>query len=274
MTSTSPGHWPDKHAARALLGYILATRLTDAAPAAAVAVPSPWDVWWVCYRARLPLDALPCGIGVRDRHCPSCTRRAFHLAATSPPGHPGDGLTSCSCLLAWAQTMRAPGPYVAWPPARLTLALIKPSAPAATIVDLLGGEFEVLSSRELMLATADTRRMYPDAYGASYVHARDAYLTSGPVHVLILHAPQPGTDPTAVKTWIRAQVGAGLLRNHLHMADNPGEALADIAHFAGYQELAQLYRRYERDHITRRLAFYRAALGISPPSADRLRAAG
>ena len=58
------------------------------------------------------------------------------------------------------------------------------------------------------------------------------------------------------------------------MPDNPGEALADIAQFAGYPELAQLYRRYERDYTARRVAFYRAALGIGPAGADRLPAAG
>jgi hypothetical protein len=57
------------------------------------------------------------------------------------------------------------------------------------------------------------------------------------------------------------------------MPDNPGEALADIAHFADYEELAQLYRRYERDRSSSRLALYRTALGIGPSCADRLASA-
>jgi hypothetical protein len=163
---------------------------------------------------------------------------------------------------------------VAWPPVSLSLALIKPNAPAATIRDLLTPVFEILGSRQLTLTTGQTRRLYPEAYGAAYVRDRDAYLTSGLACVLILRARRADTDPGAVKTRIREHIGGDALRNHLHMPDNPGEALADIAQFAGYQELAQLYRRYERDNTARRLAFYRAALGIGPAGADRLPAAG
>jgi hypothetical protein len=163
---------------------------------------------------------------------------------------------------------------VAWPPVCLSLALIKPGAPAATIRDLLAPVFEILGSRQLTLTPAGTRRLYPEAYGAGWVRDRDAYLTSGPARVLILRARRAGIDPGAVKMRIRERVGGDVLRNHLHMPDNPGEALADIAQFAGYTELAQLYWRYERDHTARRLAFYRAALGIGPAGADRLPAAG
>ena len=274
MTTPAPGHGPGKHTARALLGYVLDTQLSGAASEREVSVPSPWDAWWACYRAGLPLAGLASGVRTRDHACPSCARRALRLAAASPPGHPGTGPQACGCLLEWAERMRGPGPRMAWPPVSLSLALIKPCAPEAPILGLLDQAFEVLASRQLTLATADTRRMYPEAYGASYVRDRDAYLTGGPVRVLILHARRPGTDPGTVKTRIRGQAGGDALRNHLHMPDNPGEALADIAHFAGHQELAQLYRRYESDHTARRLAFYRAALGISPPGADRLPAAG
>jgi hypothetical protein len=177
-------------------------------------------------------------------------------------------------MLRWAAGLRTPGPLLTWPSASLSLALIKPGAPAGPIKAMLTAAFEVLTVRELTLTTSDTRRLYPEAYGAWYVHARDAYLTSGPVLVLVLRARQPSTPASAVKARIRGWLGGSRLRNHLHMPDNPGETLADIAHLAGYRELAQLYRRYERDHTARRLAFYRAALGIGPPGPDRLPAAG
>jgi len=239
-----------------------------------VSVPSPWDAWWACYRAAIPMPARAPRIVVRDRSCPSCARRALQLATANTPSHPGTGAQSCGCLLRWAGQMRAPGPSVAWPPVSLSLALIKPDAPAAPILDFLAPVFEILGSRELTLTTGQTRRLYPEAYGADWVRDRDAYLTSGPAHVLILRARRASTDPGAVKTQIRKHIGGDALRNHLHMPDNPGEALADIAQFAGYTELAQLYRRYERDHTARRVAFYRAALGIGPAGADRLPAAG
>jgi hypothetical protein len=274
MTPAGPASWPDKYAARALLGYVLEARLSGAAPEPGLSVPSPWDAWWACYRAGLPLAGLAPGIRARSRVCPRCTRRALRLAAADPPAHPGTGPQACGCLLDWAAGMRAPGARVTWPPVTVSLALIKPGAPATPVLDLLAPLFETLTARELTLTTADTRRMYPEAYGASYVRDRDAYLTSGPVRVLLLRARHHGTDPGAAKTRIRALLGGDELRNHLHMPDNPGEALADIAHFAGHKELALLYRRYERDHTARRLAFYRAALGIGPAGADCLSAAG
>jgi len=274
MTGADLACWPVKYAAKALLGYLMDTRLAAAGPGPMVSAPSPWDAWWACYRAAIPMSARAPRIVVRDRSCPSCARRALQLATASPPGHPGTGAQACGCLLRWAGQMRAPGPRVTWPPTCLSLALIKPDAPAAAIKDFLTPVFEILGSRELTLTTDETRRLYPEAYGAAYVRDRDAYLTSGPARVLILRARRAGTDPGAVKTRIREHLGGGALRNHLHMPDNPGEALADIAQFAGYAELAQLYRRYERDHTARRLAFYRAALGIGPAGADCLPAAG
>jgi len=274
MTGAVPSPWPDKYAAKALLGYVMDIRLAGAAPGTAVIVPSPWDAWWACYRAGLSLTGLTSGISVRGQSCSCCARRALRLAAASPPGHPGTGPQDCGCLLRWAGQMRAPGLRVTWPPGCLSLALIKPAAPASAIMDLLVPAYGILESRRFTMTTAGTRRLYPEAYGAGYVRDRDAYLTSGPVCVLILAARHTGTDPAAIKAHIRRRIGGDALRNHLHMPDNPGEALADIAQFAGYRELAQLYRRYERDHSARRLAFYRAALGIGPSCADRLPAAG
>ncbi|MCO6010444.1 hypothetical protein NE236_36345 [Actinoallomurus purpureus] len=118
-----------------------------------------------------------------------------------------------------------------------------------------------------------TRRLYPEAYGADYVGARDAYLTGGPVQVLVLRTLWEDPVPAKqIKAAIRQVLGADELRNHLHMPDNPGEALADITHLAGSDTLAELYGRYERDRSSERLAFYRAALGISRSDAHRISA--
>jgi len=73
---------------------------------------------------------------------------------------------------------------------------------------------------------------------------------------------------------IRGHIGGDALQNYLHMPDNPGEALADIAEFAGYRELAQLYRRYEREHTARRLALPSCTGKRGPAGADRLPAGG
>jgi hypothetical protein len=276
VTEREPGAWAAKHAAKALLGYALESLLTGTEPGGreAATMPSPWDAWWACYRARLPLRAT----GIRTRAarsaCAGCAGRAAALAGADPPGHPGTEPGPCGCLVRWATVLRAPGPSARWPPMSLSLALIKPGAPAGRVQGLLASAFEVLAARELTLTVADTRRLYPEAYGAGYVADRDAYLTSGPVRVLTLRARHAAVNGKDVKAGIRGQIGGDAVRNHLHMPDNPGEALADIAHFAGYGELAGLHRRYERDHAASRLAFYRTALGIGAPAADRLPAAG
>jgi hypothetical protein len=58
VTGRDSGAWAAKHTAKALLGYILDSQLTGFAHAQeTAAVPSPWDAWWACYRARLPAAA-------------------------------------------------------------------------------------------------------------------------------------------------------------------------------------------------------------------------
>jgi hypothetical protein len=275
VTGRAASFQPARHAAKALLGYALDTLLSGTpAGDGGTRVPNPWDAWWAAYRTGRPQAATGTRVSAGGGACADCAGRALALAAASPPGHPGTEPGPCGCLLRWAAAMRSPGPPAGWPPTALSLALIKPGAPAGLIRSLLARDFDILADRELVLTTADTRRLYPEAYGAAYVAERDAYLTSGPTQVLTLLARHPAVGCRDAKARIRAQAGGDALRNHLHMPDNPGEALADIAHFAGYGELAQLYRRYERDRTSSRLAFYRTALGIGPPCADRLAAAG
>jgi hypothetical protein len=277
MTGRGPGAWAARHAAKALLGYVLDARLTGSAPAgrATAFVPDAWDAWWACFRARLPLGTTGIQVQAGGGSCPQCTGRAALLAVADPPQHPGPETGPCGCLLRWATAMRSPGPAPAWPPAVLSLAIIKPGAPVGRVQDMLGSWFDILGAREVTLTTDDTRRLYPEAYGADYVADRDAYMTSEPVRVLTLRARSPSVKSKDVKAAIRRELAVGdSLRNHLHMPDNPGEVLADVAQFAGYRELAELHRRYERDHAAGRLAFYRAALGISESGTHRLPAAG
>jgi hypothetical protein len=269
--------WSAKHAAKALLGYVIDTRLAGgpSPDRETVRVPDAWDAWWACFRAGIPLGHSGVRIQAGEGSCPDCSGHAALLAITDPPGHPGTDPGSCGCLLRWAEAMRSPGPDAGWPPSALSLAVIKPGADAGRIQGMLGAWFEVLKADEFALATTDTRRLYPEAYGAGYVAERDAYLTSGPVRVVILLARDPSVNPKEVKASIRKQLPDGdTLRNHLHMPDNPGEAFADIGMFAGPSELADLHRRHERDRAPARLAFYRTALGVTEPRADRLPASG
>ncbi|MFG2006191.1 hypothetical protein ACGFNU_44285 [Spirillospora sp. NPDC048911] len=254
------------------------TLLSASSAAEEVLVASPWDVWWVCYRFGTPLDQLGIRIRLPEKACPTCATDAMTLASASPPGHPDlDGARLCGCLLEWAVRMRAPGQAVTWPSLSLTLALLKPGAPRNQIRAELERTHQVIRSIHTTLTIDDTRRLYPEAYGAEYVAARDAYLTKTSVVALVLLArhdlPSPGSradlSTARIKERIRAELGGSLLRNHLHMPDNPGEALADIAHLAGDELLPELYERYECDRVPHRLAFYRTALGIGSPAADR-----
>jgi hypothetical protein len=269
--NATPARWGAKHLPKALLGHALDTLLCGGTSAITVNVASVWDAWWACYRAALPADRLALQIAAPAHSCASCTRDVLTLAAQSPPGHPGAGATRpCGCLRNWAIRMRAPAPAVTWPPLSLSLALIKPGAPAASIREMLSTGYDPVWSVTRSLSACDTRRLYPEAYGAEYVAARDAYMTSGPVTAMIVRARGPQAVPAGpVKDRIRRQLGTDPVRNHLHMPDNPGEALADIAHFAGWAVLTALYERHERDRAPTRLAFYRAALGIPDPGTHR-----
>src|SRR5216683_2159987 len=234
--------WPARHLPQALLGYVLETRLAGlSAGAPVVTVTSPWDLWWVCFRTAIPAGQVGVTATAPAPSCAACADDARELAAADPPRHPG--MTpgrACGCLLEWAVRMRAPAAPVTWPPLSLTLALIKPGAPVQALRARLERTSDVLQAREQTLTTADVRRLYPEAFG----------------------------EPGELKKRLRQEMGAtDVMRNHLHMADNPAEALADIRHLAGQDVLAGLYERHERDRAADRIAFYRAALGIRQPGA-------
>jgi hypothetical protein len=126
----------------------------------------------------------------------------------------------------------------------------------------LDRDYRVIGMTRRQLSTSDVRRLYPDAYGAAFVAAQDAYLVGARVDVLILLArTDPPPDPGQVKARVRADLGRpDPLRNHLHMPDSPGDTLCDVAHLAGTDLLADLYERYDRDRAEQRLAHYRAVL--------------
>jgi nucleoside diphosphate kinase len=151
-------------------------------------------------------------------------------------------------------------------PQRLTLALLKPGAPREPIRTRLRTVLREVHTVERHLTAEDCDRLYPDAYGAEFVAPRTAYLTGGPVQVIVLAGDVDAVAVgSALKRTLRADLGTETLRNHVHMPDNPGEALADIALLAGWDVLDQLYRRWEihhgERHVAARLAGYRAHLG-------------
>jgi nucleoside diphosphate kinase len=183
------------------------------------------------------------------------------------PEHPGHGERGCVCHRVWAEAMRAPLAEGRLPvvPQRLTLVLLKPGAPRQAIRSRLRAALREVYTVERELTAADCDRLYPDAHGAEFVGRRTAYLTSGPVQVVVLAGDADAVAVgSALKRTVRADLGVGALHNHLHMPDNPGEALADIALLAGWDILDRLYGRWEiqdgERRLAARLAGYRAHL--------------
>ncbi|MGH3428383.1 MAG: hypothetical protein ACRDQZ_12585 [Mycobacteriales bacterium] len=248
----------------ALLAYALERTVTGHGQPLSRAGDSPWDVWWVCYRAQRSAAEF----GVDPRHaagrCEMCALDASRLAFHTPPQHPD---RECLCLLDWARSMRRPIPGTAWPEWRLTVSMVKPGSDPAQVRELLAESHTVLESVQRHLTPTDVRRLYPDAYGREYVARRDDYLTSAPVTVFVLLAsPSAIGKAKDIKTDIRHRLGVGdVLRNHLHMPDSPGDAFADLDHLAGTTTFVRLYERYERDRAAQRLARYRALLDQPDP---------
>lgn len=267
----SPRRPGARYAPHTRLGLILENLLLGA-PFGETAVDNPWEAWWISHRLAQPAIAL--GVDPRQAPgaCAACREAAARLAAHRPPRHT-DTLAAppeCGCLDRWCRAIRTPAEPPAWPRTRLSAALIKPGAPRAPITRELAAHYRILHQRPLHLGVADVRRLYPEAYGADFVAAVDDYLTSGPCDALVLLAADTAPEPRTVKSDIRQHLATDRIHNHLHMADNPGETFADLAHLVGPTVLTDLYERHERDLAPQRLEHYRTVLGSPSPRAGRL----
>jgi nucleoside diphosphate kinase len=262
---TAPG--PAPGAGRSVLAAVLGMALDAELSGRTAALPylrHPWDAWWVAIRSgsRVRPEAGTYGA------CPACASVAADAYAKmlAVPARPGKGDCACGCHQRWAQAMRSPLSHgcLPLPPQRLTVALLKPGAPRLAIRGRLRRELREVHLAERHLTPGDCRRLYPDAYGADFVTQRTEYMTSSSIQVLVLAGGADAvTRGAALKHAIRADLGAGALRNHLHMPDNPAEALADIALLAGWDLLQRHYRRWEgsdAQFLADRLAGYRAYL--------------
>lgn len=265
ITAGRGGELPRRHCATAILSYIVECRLTGVSPdPELLRVASPWDLWWVCMRA-----GSAAGASVRvnpdgSDTCARCDDLVRELVSTDPPGDPGlADKQTCPCMLHWSQEMRAPAPPAWWPRMRMSVALVKPGTHVDSVATLLEESYEIRSASPLDLTRSDIRRLYPDAYGADFVEAQLAYYMSETSTVLVLTAkPESFPIPSEVKASIRERLGtSSLLRNHLHMPDNPGECVCDLAHLTRQPDIIrELYERYDSDTANERIAHYRAAL--------------
>lgn len=256
----------------ALLSAAVEGRLGNVPLAQKLARVSPWDVWWACARADLTAAELGLDAASTDGQCSVCAIDVQRLTGSRPLQRPDpDAWPRCGCLAQWARAMRSPFTKPGWPPWRVTLAVIKPSTDTARAERLLAETFTVLTVDEFRLTAEDPRRLYPDSYGGPFRARVAAYLTSEPVRVLVLLAEErlSAERHHAIKRGIRRQLGVGDdLRNHVHLADNPGEAWCDVMHLAGPGVAQQLYERFEREHTIGNLEVYRDLLAWWTVGAD------
>jgi nucleoside diphosphate kinase len=246
----------------AVLGLALDGQLGSGRSAAPTVLEHPWDAWWTAVRS----GGLARPAAGTAGACTQCAERAAAAALAAVPEHPGHGERACDCHRIWAQAMRAPVADTQLPAVgqRLTLAMLKPGAPVRAIRSRLRSVLREVHVTTRQLTAADCDRLYPDAYGTSFVAERTDYLTSGSVQIVVLVGGPDAVQAGAVlKRLVRADLGAGMLVNHLHMPDNPAEALADIAQLAGWHVLEEVYRRWESSDqrgVAARLAGYRTHL--------------
>jgi len=262
VTASTPTPGAGRGVVAAVLGLALDAELSGR-PALLPDLRHPWDAWWVAMRSDGRGRPAPGTSGA----CPACVHLAATVATTAGvPAHSGNEEPACGCHRVWAEAMRAPlgQIHLPAPPQRLTLALLKPGAPRRAIRLRLRSMFHEVHRLERELSDGDCNRLYPDAYGLDFVAQRTEYLTAGSVQVVVLAGDLDAVAyGAALKRAVRADLDAGALRNHLHMPDNPAEALADIALLAGWEVLQELYRRWEGNDeqlLAARLAGYRAHL--------------
>lgn len=261
MTSASICH---RDRVKALLAFATEAHLSGAITSAGLhGIESPWDLWWICFRAGESAQALGLDPARVNDQCGLCLRDVITLTGYRPTRDPDTlGFRGCDCIHQWAVRMRQPATEISWPELRTTVAMVKPGGDPDEIRHGLLATHAVIHETERTLTKHDVRRLYPDAYGAEFVAAQDAHLTNGPVHIMVLLA-NPGITANAkqIKTALRDRMGStDVLRNNLHMPDNPGDAICDVAHLGGLDILNDLYGRYDRDTCQQRLHGYRALL--------------
>lgn len=259
-------HSPNRRArVTALLSYIVDSELVGSPiDVELLGTVDLWDLWWLRVRSA-PLTACIANTEVdHGESCRRCRTDVRRLIGVDPPGTPEPAEErSCGCLLAWARRMRSSRPSIRWPALASCVAMVKPGADIEAVTSLLSDAYQIASTARIWLSPDDIRRLYPDAYGEEFVAAQDAYLTSGSVTVMTLVArPEVSSSPERVKANIRARLGgADGLRNHLHMPDNPGETVCDLAHLTRQADrVRNLYERHDRAAAAERLAHYRSVL--------------
>jgi nucleoside-diphosphate kinase len=135
-----------------------------------------------------------------------------------------------------------------------TLAIIKPDATARGLVGAIlqrieGAGFRVRSMKSTHLSRAQAMGFYAVHRERPFFASLTAYMSSGPVVVLVLEAPDAiarwralmgATDPARAEPGtIRREFGTSVERNATHGSDAPETAAFEIGYFFSGVELIE-----------------------------------
>jgi len=135
-----------------------------------------------------------------------------------------------------------------------TLAIIKPDATARGLVGAIlqrieGAGFRVRSMKSTHLSRAQAMGFYAVHRERPFFASLTAYMSSGPVVVLVLEAPDAiarwrtlmgATDPAKAEPGtIRREFGTSVERNATHGSDAPETAAFEIGYFFSGVELIE-----------------------------------
>jgi nucleoside-diphosphate kinase len=135
-----------------------------------------------------------------------------------------------------------------------TLAIIKPDATArgltGTILQRIeSAGFGIRAIRTLHLSRAQAMGFYEVHRERPFFASLTAYMSSGPIVVLVLEAPEAivkwralmgATDPAKAKAGtIRSEFGSSVERNATHGSDAPETAAFEIGYFFSGVELVE-----------------------------------
>jgi nucleoside-diphosphate kinase len=127
-----------------------------------------------------------------------------------------------------------------------TLAIIKPDAVSRRLVGRIlqrieEGGFEIRAARMVRLTLAGAEGFYAVHRGRPFFESLTAFMSSGPVFVLALQAPDAirrwrdlmgATDPAkADPGTIRREFGSSIERNATHGSDAPETAAFELGYF-------------------------------------------
>lgn len=154
----------------------------------------------------------------------------------------------------WAESQHNKPSHVEVNPVERTLVILKPDAVQRGLIGEITSRLErrglkIIAMKMVQLSEEIARRHYAVHEGKPFFEGLIAYITSGPVVLMVLESPRAievvratmgATDPAkATPGTIRADLALTVDRNLVHGSDGPETAANEIALFFREDELLQ-----------------------------------